>query len=164
MYIILELMSTSENIPRKNSMTNIAAAAITPIMSIRNNSVTNKSSPNTDNVNLTSSINGKHTEEGPTNKNSNFKNLILSMDKGPQQMVVSPPSPSMSQKGNIPYNNPNEVDLDGVNNSMLNNNYLTTANTNAIMARAHGVSATQLTGVKNWWKNQMEYYSSDEEW
>ena len=164
MYIILELMSTSENIPRKNSMTNIAAAAITPIMSIRNNSVTNKSSPNTDNVNLTSSINGKHTEEGPTNKNSNFKNLILSMDKGPQQMVVSPPSPSMSQKGNIPYNNPNEVDLDGVNNSMLNNNYLTTANTNALMARGHGVSATQLTGVKNWWKNQMEYYSSDEDW
>ena len=86
------------------------------------------------------------------------------MDKGPQQMVVSPPSPSMSQKGNMSYNNPSETDLDGVNNSMLNNNYLTAANPNSLMARGHGVSATQLTGVKNWWKNQMEYYSSDEEW
>ena len=133
-------------------------------MSIRNNSIANNVSPNTANSALASSMKGKHTEDVSTNKNSNFKNLILNMDKGPQQMVVSPPSPSMSQKGNIPYNNPNEVDLDGVNNSMLNNNYLTTANTNALMARGHGVSATQLMGVKNWWKNQMEYYSSDEEW
>ena len=157
-------MSTSENIPRKNSMTNIAKAAITPIMSIENNSITNKSSPNADNATLPSSMNGKNTEDGPTNKNSNFKNLYINMGKGPQQMVVSPPSPSMSQKGNIPYNNPNEADLDGVNNSMPNNNYLPTANPSSLMARGHGMSATQLTGVKNWWKNQMEYYSSDEEW
>ena len=143
-------------------MTNIAKAAITPIMSIRNNSITNKSSANTENATLPSSMNGKHTEDGSTNRNS--KNLIFNMDKGPQQMVVSPPSPSMSQKGNISYNNPSETDLEGVNNSMLNNNYLTAANPNSLMARGHGVSATQLTGVKNWWKNQMEYYSSDEEW
>ena len=134
-------------------------------MSIRNNSITNKSSPNTENTTLNSSMNGKHTEDGSTNRNSNFKNLILKdLNKGPQQMVVSPPSPSMSQKGNTSYNNPSEIDVDGVNNSMLNNNYLSTANPNSLMARGHGVSATQLTGVKNWWKNQMEYYSSDEEW
>ena len=124
-------------------------------MRIGDDSITNNASSNTPNATLTSSINGKHTEDGSINRNSNFKNLILNMDKGPQQMVVSPPSPSRSQKGNIPYNNPTETDLDGVNNTIINNNYL---------ARGHGVSATQLTGVKNWWKNQMEYYSSDEEW
>ena len=109
-------------------------------------------------------MNGKHAEDGQTNKSSNFKNLILNIDKGPQQMVVSPPSPSISQKGTIPYNNPNDIDIDVANNAMLNNNYITPTNPNSLMARGHGVSATQLTGVKNWWKNQMEYYSSDEEW
>ena len=131
-------------------------------MSIRKNSITNNASPNT--AQLNTSVNGKHAEDGQTNKSSNFKNLILNIDKGPQQMVVSPPSPSISQKGTIPYNNPNDIDIDAANNAMLNNNYITPTNPNSLMARGHGVSATQLTGVKNWWKNQMEYYSSDEEW
>ena len=132
-------------------MTNIATAAITPIMGLRNTSVTNNASSNTASAAMASSINGKHAEEEPTN-----------MDKGlPQQMVVSPPSPSFSQKGTTPYNNINDID---VNSSMLNNNYITASNPNSLMARGHGVTATQLTGVKNWWKNQMEYYSSDEEW
>ena len=146
-------------------MTNIATAAITPIMgSLHNNSMVGSNNNNATRNTSTAlpSMNGKQVDDDDStrNKSCSFANIILKMDKGPQQMVVSPPSPSISQKGSI-Y--PNDAEQPG-SNVMVNNNYITASSPNSGLGRGHGMTATQLTGVKHWWKNQMEYFSSDEEW
>ena len=145
-------------------MTNIATAAITPIMGALPNSSMAVNNPKTEQNTSPAlpSMNGKQIDDDDSTKTKScsFANLILKLDKGPQHMVVSPPSPSISQKGTIAYN-----ETEPGSNVMVNNNYITDSNPNSVLGqRGHGMTATQLTGVKNWWKNQMEYYSSDEEW
>ena len=161
-------MSVGERSARKSSITNIAAAAVAPIIGMVNTSTTNPCTTTN-----TSSSNGKRSTEVSGGKHPILQ-LILNKSKEvqQQQMGVSPTSPTVSHKGasvtiTPSYSNALDGDPGRTNSTLVNNNYITSSNTNtsaASLTRSHGLSATQLTGVKNWWKSQMECVSSDEEW
>ena len=151
-------MGVGEKSPRKSSITNITAAAVAPIIGMSSNSTT---------TNTASTI-GKRTTEGSSHKHPILQALMLNRDKFQQQQTpVSPTSPTVARKGasvtitTPSYSNAIEGEPGNTNNPIVNNNYITPPNPNT---RAHGLTATQLTGVKNWWKSQMECVSSDEEW
>ena len=112
-----------------------------------------------------SSMNGKTSSEDAVNKHGTLPQLIFNADKAqPQHVPISPSSPTVSYKGSsMSYTHANDGDPASINNSILNNNYITPSNPNTSMTKGHSMTATQLAGVKNWWKNQMEYFSSDEE-
>ena len=158
--LIVGLIGPSENLPRKSSITNIAAAAVAPILGMRNINTQNSTS-----TAQNSSVNGKTFSEDAGNKHGTLPQLIFNVDKAQQQHVpISPSSPTVSHKGpSMSYTHTLDGDPSTINNSIVNNNYMTPSNPNTSMTKGHSMTATQLAGVKNWWKNQMEYFSSDEE-
>ena len=120
-------------------MTNIVGAAVAPLIGMHT-----PNTPSFPSTVINSAINGKSMRDESLNKNPNLPQLIFKMDNGQQQQIpFIPTSPSVTP---------------------VNNNYITSPNPNISFNKAQSITATQLTGVKNWWKNQMEYYSSDEEW
>ena len=164
---MIGLLGIEQKSPRRSSITNIAAAAVAPTIGVRNNTTTNPSV--TTNV---SSGNGKRTTDEPGNKPS-LPRLMFNKDKVQQKRVTfSLTSPTVSHKGASvtiapSYSNACDGDPGNVNNTLVNKNYITSSNPNttgASITRTHGLTATQLTGVKNWWLTQLECVSSDEEW
>ena len=161
---------------RKSSMSCITSTVAAPVLGLRSASACNPSgaiAQNTTNIpsNTLSSGNLARTAEEPAKNRPILSQLLLNKDKVQQPTPLSPTSPTASLKGIaiIPpsYSTPLEGETANANTT-LNNNYLTSPNPNSSgsISRPHQISltATQLTGVKNWWKNQMECVSSDEEW
>ena len=167
---------TAEISPRKSSITGITSTVAAPILGLRSASTCNPSgtiAPNTTTIiaNTYSSGHVTRTSEESVSTRPKLSQLLLNKDKVQQPLPLSPTSPTASLKGIaiIPpsYSTPLEGETSNTN-IIHNNNYITSPNPNSSgsISRSHQISltATQLTGVKNWWKNQMECLSSDEEW
>ena len=170
-------MSAGQSYPRKSSISNITVAAVAPLIGMQTFNATNFS-----NVENLSSGNRKLDSVESVNKHTNLPQLVFNTEKSPQQqnnnqIGVSPNcSPTIVTNKKLPstisHSHASEIDSTNCASSnpfIVNNNYITSpippvASSGAMTKGNYGITATQLTGVKNWWKTQMEYVSSDEEW